>query len=148
MLSNSRNKIHQTWGPFVSPPLYSPYTAKPYEKEFVSLDMADAVTLYNSLALRKDSEFTALFNYVLLKMQETGTMERMRLRWIVLGGEEDFGGGMSEAIQLGYENVLLPFNCCAVGILVAAGMSLMERVFPKLAKREDLKSPLSIPTSP
>ena len=74
-------------------------------------------------------------------------MERMRLRWIVRNSE-DFGSGMSEAIQLGYENVLLPFNCCAVGILVAAGMSLMERVFPKVAKREDLKSPFSIPTSP
>ena len=47
---------------------------------------------------------------------------------------------MSEAIQLGYENVLLPFNCCAVGILVAAGMSLLERLLPKVAK----KSPDSI----
>ena len=109
--------------------------------------MADAVTLYNSLALRKDSEFTALFNYVLLKMQETGTMERMRLRWIV-HNSEDFGGGMSEAIQLGYENVLLPFNCCAVGILVAAGMSLLERLFPKVAKRKELISPDIIPESP
>ena len=74
-------------------------------------------------------------------------MERMRLRWIVRNSE-DFGGGISEAIQLGYENVLLPFNCCAVGILVAVGMSLMERVFPKVAKGKDLKSPFSIPTSP
>ena len=49
MAGNSRNKIQQTWGPLFGPPLYSPYTAKPYEKEFVSLDMADAVTLYNSL---------------------------------------------------------------------------------------------------
>ena len=74
-------------------------------------------------------------------------MERMRLRWIV-HNSEDFGGGMSEAIQLGYENVLLPFNCCAVGILVAAGMSLLERVLPKVAKRKNLLSPDIIPVSP
>ena len=73
--SNSRIKIHHTLEPLVGPSLCSPYTAKPYEKEFVSLDMADAVTLYNSLALRKDSEFTALFNYVLLKMQGCNSID-------------------------------------------------------------------------
>ena len=122
---------------------YSPYTAKPYEKEFVNLDIADAVTLYNSLALQKDSEFTDLFNYYLLKMQESGTIERMKLRWISIANEQ-IGSGMSQAIQLGYEHVLLPFNCCALGILVAAGLSLLEHLFVKVVKNKEMK----VPTTP
>ena len=105
---------------------YSPYTSKPYEKEFVNLEVRDAIVLYNSLVLQKDSEFTELFNYHLLKMQETGTVERMKLRWIFNANQEF---GMTEAVKLGYENVMLPFNACALGIIVAAGLSLLEYLF-------------------
>ena len=108
---------------------YSPFKTKPYEKRLVNLEIRETVVLYLSLVLQKDSEFTEVFNYHLLKMMENGKMEAMKLRWMTSSNQEF---GISNAIQLGYENVMDPFACCALGVIVAAWMSLLEYLFVKV----------------
>ena len=110
---------------------YSDSKVKSYEKEFVNLKIREAILLYNTLVLQKNSEFTELFNYRLLKMMETGNIERMKLRAII-NADQEFG--ISEAIQLGYENVMDPFMCFALGILAAAGMGLLEYLYVKIKR--------------
>ena len=87
---------------------YSDSKVKSHEKEFVNLKIREAILLYNTLVLQKNSEFTELFNYRLLKMMETGNIERMKLRAII-NADQEFG--ISEARKVSVRKLSKVRDC-------------------------------------
>ena len=79
-----------------------------------------------AIALQKDSEFTTTLNYQMLMMFESGKLQKINHKW---AAKYDMKYGMEEPVQLGYENVLFPYNFLALGIALALPMILCEFMF-------------------
>ena len=80
----------------------------------VVLDITENTATDKSLAFNKDSEFTKIFNNNLLKMQESGLINRIKKKWY---GDYDKVFGMSEPLVLTFDNLFFPFGCLALGII-------------------------------
>ena len=83
----------------------------------------EAVQFNEAIALRKNSELTALFNHHIFKLLQTGVVDRIRHAWM---DRADGDYWVVEAVTLGYENVLFPFVSVVVGSLFAFLFTLCE----------------------
>ena len=66
---------------------HKPFSPKPQWKSLVPLDIKEQVWIFVSIGMQKDSELFELFNHHILKMLETGVVERMRKKWLVIPGK-------------------------------------------------------------
>ena len=66
---------------------HKPFSPKPQWKSLVPLDIKEQVWIFVSIGMQKDSELFELFNHNILKMLETGVVERMRKKWLVIPGK-------------------------------------------------------------
>ena len=80
----------------------------------VVLDITENTASEKSLAFKKDSELTKIFNNNLLKMQESGLINRIKKKWY---GNHDQVFEMSEPLVLTFDNLFFPFGCLALGIV-------------------------------
>jgi hypothetical protein len=71
----------------------------------------------------KNSEFTDLFNYHLLKMEQSGLTHIILKRW---RKQPTDVFGAPESITLGYNNTLFPFLLVSTGAIVAGIIALYE----------------------
>ena len=97
-------------------------------EETIEMDIIEAATLPQAFSFKKGSEFTALFNYHILKMQESGLTQRIKTKWPIRDPDRDFG--MTEPIVLGYDNLFFPFGWLALGTCVAVPI-LVAEIFRK-----------------
>ena len=91
----------------------------------ITHDIRETRTMDKTLALRKGSEITTLFNHVILKMKEGGLINRMKNKW---KGARDTVYEMAEPIVLKFDNLFFPFAWLALGLLLAVPISLAEFV--------------------
>ena len=91
----------------------------------ITHDIRETRTMDKTLALRKGSEITTLFNHVILKMKEGGLINRMKIKW---KGARDTVYEMAEPIVLKFDNLFFPFAWLALGLLLAVPISLAEFV--------------------
>ena len=75
------------------------------------------------IGLQKDSEFTALFTYHILKMEQSGLTDRIRHRWM---GSADAIYGLPTPPSLGYGSVVFPFALISFGGLSAGILMYLE----------------------
>ncbi len=87
------------------------------DRRFTALKISDSYPAYASFGLPKDSELRGLFNFRLLRLQENGLMEKMRLRWWPPRPKDP--GVSAEAMPVGYSNAVLPFLLLGTGIIFA-----------------------------
>ena len=105
--------------------------ARPYQKQLVALSLDDDGYALSSIILLKDSEFFPLFNYYLLKLYEHGIEKWIyRRHYMVFFTNEQFG--ITEALPLGYNNVMFTFICLGIGICISLLFATIER----MAKRK------------
>ncbi len=94
---------------------------------FVALDIEDAYKGQLAFGLRKNSEFTDLFNYHLHRMEVAGLLSRIRRKW---GGNipgKDEGRSDGEAANaLDYSRVSFPFSLLPVSAVLATGVLIVE----------------------
>ena len=76
-----------------------------------------------AIGLQKDSEFTSMFTYHILKMEQSGLIDRIGRRWM---GGADAIYGLPTPPSLGYENVVFPFALIAFGALSAGILMYLE----------------------
>ena len=76
----------------------------------------EGVKFNEGVALQNNSEFTELFNRHIFKLLQTGAVDRVRHMWM---DRADGDYWVTEAVTLGYENVLFPFAAVVVGALLA-----------------------------
>lgn len=75
-----------------------------------------------------DSEFTALFNYHVAKMEQSGILSKLR--------DKHFGDVFGHAIEitevrkvvLGFDNVLFPFAILGIGAQVTIVILICEKI--------------------
>ena len=96
--------------------------------QYVAVKVPGTWTDHLAFGLRKDSDLKALFDREILKMYESGVMEKLLRKWTSAGGESTVQEGEGPA-PLGYENVSFPFFAL-VGV---AGMAVLIAVAEKLA---------------
>ena len=97
----------------------------------IPLDIVDKVTFFKALAFQKDSELTPFFNHHLRRMEENGATAVITLR---REGKRDNDFGISEAIVLGYDNLLFPSGWLAVGMVISGTLVFGEMIVKKLAR--------------
>ena len=66
---------------------HKPFSPKPQWKSLVPLDIKEQVWIFVSIGMQKDSELFELFNHHILKILETGVVQRMRKKWLVIPGK-------------------------------------------------------------
>ena len=94
-------------------------------KNIVPLYIIETRNIPQTLSFEEDSELLALFNHNILKMRESGIINRIKTS---RNGNPDQFYGMSDAVVIGYENILFPFACLALGSLLAISISLVETI--------------------
>ena len=94
------------------------------ERQLVALNVNEKVTILEGNPMQKDSEFLELFSHYLVKMQESGLVNRLKDMWVNKGEERQYGFG--NPIPLGYENVLFPFGIVAISLLVVLIIAVAE----------------------
>lgn len=94
-------------------------------KNIVPLYIIETRNIPQTLSFQEDSELLALFNHNILKMRESGIINRIKTS---RNGNPDRFYGMSDAVVIGYENILFPFACLALGSLLALSISLVETI--------------------
>ena len=77
----------------------------------------------------QNSELTELFNHHLVKMTESGLLQKLRRKWIDPDWQEI---GIAEADSLGYEHLFLLF--CIVGVGAAGALIVLAA---ELCQRPD-----------
>ena len=93
-------------------------------RSFEVLHLSDSIKYKSSFALQKESEFTQIFNYHIAKLDETGVLDTLRLKYLQKSLSV---ANPSKSITLGFNNVLFPFLILMLGILFGVGFSLYER---------------------
>ena len=89
---------------------------------FDVLDLEDMIPTPIGLAFPPDSELLATTNYFLLKLKETGLLQKMRTEWMPTKKEE----APPTTTVLGFENLVFPFICLTLGVLLSICTVLIE----------------------
>ena len=98
----------------------------PYQRRenFVVLDLDDMIPTPIALAFPPNSELRYTINYFLLKIKESGLLDKMRRDWMPAKKEEVQEG----ATVLGFENLVFPFLCLASGLILSLSLAFVEKV--------------------
>ena len=97
------------------------------DRRFQVHKLDDQLYDYQTLAFKKDSEFTELFSHHLKIMEEGGILPKLRSDWIPsLGIDSSTNGITAEANILGFENLAFPFMILTIGSIVAFATSIIE----------------------
>ena len=90
--------------------------------------MRDALYGHLAFGLRKDSELRDIFNYYLLKMEQSGFMDALHQKWLEnpYTSNARISSGSEDAFALGYDNVMFPFLGLSFGLVASVVMSLLE----------------------
>ena len=84
-------------------------------KNLVAYDIRESIDTSKTLAFKKDSELTALFNHHVMKLMETGVNHKIMSG---MSGSQDHIYGISDAVVMGFENLLFPFAWLAFGFVL------------------------------
>ena len=79
--------------------------------------LQDSVSSPTGWGLQKDSELLEFVNYHLIKMTETGIVNRFRRD--AESGEREGPAALERVVVLGFENVAFPFLALLTGLAVA-----------------------------
>ena len=93
-------------------------------------DFDDALVGQLAFAFRKNSDFADLFSYHLVKLFQTGTVDKVSHRW--MGGDRpgDWSGRIFQEVPsvLGYENLFFPIIVIIAGTVSALLLLLLENL--------------------
>ena len=99
-----------------------------------TLKMDDAFYGAATLPLQKESEFLQLFNHKILLMIQSGLLNRLHLNYFRdLYVKENFE--MIEPQPLGFNNVMFPFICLGIGIVLSIVKAISEFMIMKLKEK-------------
>ena len=98
-----------------------------------SLSLDDMLRDSLALGFAKDSEFTQVFNVVLLELKQEGILDDLTYKWLrKRPNTSGHGRQQASAIVLGFENLIFPFLCLACGIASGVVIAFIERMQRKV----------------
>ncbi len=93
------------------------------------MDIKDAGVEDEAFAFQKNSDLVPIFNYHLLKMEENGVLDRIRMKWGLINPLQDIEKVTeSSSFPLGLGNVFFPFFILVVGSVSSSILGLVEWV--------------------
>ncbi len=123
-------------------------TSRNGKGDYVALDIPEKTRIHTAWVFKKGSELLPLFNYHLLKMQESGAMQELfrvsaeknshnfltfSFQDWMYNPTEQFA--VPEAISLGYENTLFPFLVLACSAFLVLCLLLLEVIADHCIKK-------------
>ncbi len=119
---------HITAPEFVKQQLASPSRAAYFGSEFVVHEYKNFLFLRNfedststqlAFGLQKDSEFRKLFDYHIVKLQQSGMLKLLTHKWFSEEKPEDLSGRIFQdaPMPLGYENLFFPIIIILIGTI-------------------------------
>ena len=110
-------------------------TKKALTDQVMTLKMDDASYGIVTLGLQKDSEFSQVFNYYILKEFETGYLKRIYRKYHTdLFTKENYE--MMEPQPLGFNNVMFCFILMVLGISLAIIRATFELIMTKVTREQ------------
>ena len=106
------------------------------DKRMRALNIIDSSISHAPFAFQKGSEFQSLFDYHLMKMKQSGIFERVNLEYTP---DHPLTIGVTEADQLGYNNLLFPMIVLSFGGFGALIILLLEGAMKYLATKYPTK---------
>ena len=91
-----------------------------YERS-IALNLNDSLREHVSFAFTRDSELLEAFNTFLLRMKQTGVLQRIQQKWIPNDNQKQEANA---AIVLGFENLSFPFLILACGAMAGIALEL------------------------
>ena len=94
--------------------------------------MDDTFSTFGGFLLRHDSEYLSAFNHYFLKAKETGIFHRLD-RWThndVL--VPPIKSGIREPEPLAIKNVMFPFSCLGVAMIISLVVAIAEKMTAKI----------------
>ena len=82
--------------------------------------------------LQKDSEFREIFNFYLLKLEQTGAIEKLKSKWLRKKKEQEVI--LDSAAALGYGNLVFPFVILVFGMFGGIALGLAETIHVRVQK--------------
>ena len=90
-------------------------------------------------AFQKESDILQIFNYYLDKLQRTGIINRLRQKFMTNHIEDTDASERHNVIDLGYEDLTLPFLALITGICVALAQLVVETAIICKKKPSDIE---------
>ena len=112
---------------------YDTHARDELQKQLIGLKIEEAIKQHKSIGLQRDSEFTELFNYHILKLFEMGVMHRLMQKYVINNNEEY---GIAEPITLGYENLFFPFGIILLGAILSVVAIIGEFISKLMENRQ------------
>ena len=91
-----------------------------------ALNIIDSYMTHVPIAYQKDSEFHDLFDYHLMKMKQSGIFDKIMSSYLA---DPPLTIGISEANQLGYNNLVVPLFVLSFGCFGGIVILMLERLF-------------------
>lgn len=113
--------------------MFGPVLAISYSfDELIALNLPDSFKSIVAMGLQKDSEFTKLFDYHILKMKQSGIMDYIHDKWFDKSMASLNNGDVLVAYPLNYDNLLFPSLLLSLGVLLALALAVLEFLTSKL----------------
>ena len=94
-------------------------------KEVMPLKVEDRTVINVAFPFRRDSELLQLFNYHLLKLDESGVLHKLHLDY---GVKPQQTANAGQFLILGFQNLIFLFSIIFIGILAAIGVMCYEKL--------------------
>ena len=94
------------------------------DERIVALEMTDAAAVTYGLGFTKEAEYTDLFNFQILKLLQSGIVNRISKGWFPKYDPDD----EMTSSPLGYDNLVFPIIVYWFGVLFAVVISLCEKL--------------------
>ncbi len=117
----------------------------PYKDVTSLLDFDGRIQAVIGIGLQKNSELKAAFDYHIIHMRETGLLNEMYNHWLQSDKPDDQSDRIFEhdILILGFDNLFLPANIMALGIISAVVISAMEKLSYRQTSANDVEKNLS-----
>ncbi len=102
-----------------------------YDKVKPLLNFNGRISSAIGIALQKNSEFKAAFDYHIIKMRQSGLLHEMYDNYILQDKPEDMSGGIftEDILILGFDQLFLPVIIIGLGIILALTILAYEKAF-------------------
>ena len=91
----------------------------------MALKLTDSNWDFMSFGLPQNSELTEPFNLFMIKLRETGILNKIFRKWMAQSTHAD---NVFTAQGLGFENLTFPFVCLIIGIILGVTIAILERL--------------------
>ena len=101
-------------------------------RDINALNLDDKISVPVALAFPPNSEILETFSFFLLKLRETGVLQKIKKNWNLARQPKQREEMQESGTVLGFENLSFPFLILAFGTISASTLAVIENLLRKI----------------